>query len=499
LLTAPQDFLVDHIETPGLLRHTQALEDIAYATPGRNRVVGSKGHNKTIEYILATLQDPRLNGYYDVFVQDFQVSVQESGNASLTTTTESGAIKWTPIVAEFSPNGTFTLPLVLVDNLGCNAVRFPINYHRRSIKPTQTDFPAAVSSSIALISRGVCKFAHKSALAGAAGARGAIIYNNVAGNFAVSLGLSQPEQGPVIPTIGITLANGTALAEQLKAGARVSAAFDVATLISRTMTTNILAQTACGDEDNVIMLGAHTDSVKAGPGINDNGSGTAALLEIALQLSRFRVRNAVRWAFWSAEEQGLIGSENYVASLNKSDIAKIRAYLNFDMLASPNYRYATFDGAQKYFNTSGVPPGSGALDALFREWFEGEGLNITAAEFTGRSDYASFFDSEIPTGGLATGSNGNKTKEEVEMFGGQEGVWYDPNYHGAGDNMTNLAVEALTNNAKSIGYVVGTLGRSLERLEQDKVKVESSRGKYRIKTKKPVRELDIDMHRRVEI
>lgn len=114
----------------------------------------------------------------------------------------------------------------------------------------------------------------------------------------------------------------------------------VATLdvtIIQTATYNVIAQSKGGDPDNVVMAGAHTDSVQAGPGINDNGSGTISILEVAVKLANFSTNNAVRFGWWSGEEEGLLGATHYVSELSQEEQDKIRLYLNFDMVASPNF------------------------------------------------------------------------------------------------------------------------------------------------------------------
>ena len=83
------------------------------------------------------------------------------------------------------------------------------------------------------------------------------------------------------------------------------------------------------------MAGAHLDSVQDGPGINDNGSGSAALLETAIQMAKVKPANTVRFAWWGAEESGLLGSEHYVAGLTEDEADAIALYLNFDMVALP--------------------------------------------------------------------------------------------------------------------------------------------------------------------
>jgi carboxypeptidase Q len=200
-------------------------------------------------------------------------------------------------------------------------------------------------------------------------------------------------------------------------------------------------------------LGFNTST---GPGINDNGSGTIGVLEVAVNLARFQVKNAVRFGWWSGEEFGLLGSEYYVSTLSPEERQKIKLYLNFDMIASPNYKYGIYDGDGSNFNVSG-PPGSAQTEKLFQDYFRDVAkLNFTASAFDGRSDYGPFLDAKIACGGLDTGAEGIKTPEEVAMFGGTAGIAYDSNYHQAGDNVTNLALKPFLENTKAIAHAVGT-------------------------------------------
>lgn len=206
-----------------------------------------------------------------------------------------------------------------------------------------------MTGKIALISRGVCAFSVKTNFAAAAGAAGVILYNNVNGQLNPTLGV----EGTYPVTVGIEQASGLALLAATKKGL-VTAEVEVATITGTTY--NVIAETIAGDHDNVVLSGGHSDSVRAGPGINDDGSGIIGLLEIAKQLTAFSVNNAVRFAFWSAEEIGLVGSTKYVESLSPEELAKIAVYLNFDMIASPNFVYAIYDGDGSAFNLTG-PPG----------------------------------------------------------------------------------------------------------------------------------------------
>jgi carboxypeptidase Q len=199
-----------------------------------------------------------------------------------------------------------------------------------------------------------------------------------------------------------------------------------------------------------------------GPGINDNGSGSIALLNIAEKLTKFSVNNAVRFSWWAAEELGDIGSGYYVDTLPAEELAKIRLYLNFDMIASPNYIYAIYDGDGSSFGIAGAP-GSDKAEYLFEDFFrDEEGLPYTSTEFDGRSDYGPFLEAGVPCGGLFTGAEGIKTEEEAAIFGGEAGEWYDVNYHGPGDNVKNLNMGAFLHNTKAIVHAVATYGVSWE-------------------------------------
>lgn len=237
----------------------------------------------------------------------------------------------------------------------------------------------------------------------------------------------------------------------------------------------MIATTNSGDQENKLALGAHTDSVAAGPGINDDGSGTVGILEVAKALSKYTITNAVTFGFWAAEEEGLLGSTYYVENLPAAEAAKIRAYLNFDMvsrlrllgeartdekqIASPNYINAIYDGDGSAFNLSG-PAGSAEIEAFFENYFSGAGQNFTATAFDGRSDYGPFLDVGVPSGGLFTGAEELKTEEEALLFGGTAGVALDQCYHAACDNVTNLNLEAFELHAKAIADSVATYALS---------------------------------------
>lgn len=315
-------------------------------------------------------------------------------------------------------------PLVLVANEGCDA----------------SDYPANTTGSIALIRRGICSFGAKSAAAGKAGALAAVVYNNYPGSLSGTLESPSPNH---VATFGLSNEAAQPYIEDLKAGKIIPSSAWIDSIVRKTPTTNIIAQTKGGDQENCVMAGGHSDSVSEGPGINDDGTGSLTLLEIAINLPKYTVQNCVRFAWWAGEEEGLLGSDYYVSQLSPEENQKIRLFMDYDMMASPNFAY------QVYNATNALNPvGSQELRDLYVDFYEANGQNYTFIPFDGRSDYDAFIKHGIPGGGIATGAEGIKTKAEQEMFGGVAGDWYDPCYHQLCDNVSNCDLGAWELNTK---------------------------------------------------
>ncbi|KAF2786898.1 leupeptin-inactivating enzyme 1 precursor [Melanomma pulvis-pyrius CBS 109.77] len=433
------DSLRKALKVDALYKKAEILQDFAYSSPDKNRVIGSQGHQDTIDYLHD--QIAKFPKYYTVELQPVPLVVGVSANLTANNKTiEVYAVT-------LAPGGHVTGPLVAIPNLGCE----------------DADFPPSLKGSIALIFRGTCSFGVKVGLASSRGALGVIAYNNGDGNLkGYSLSLFQNDTTPYIPTGGISRGQGEALVAQLEAGTEIIVDL---TTESKTITSyNVIAQTKGGDQNNVIHIGGHSDSVTAGPGINDNGSGSIAILEIAIQLTKFSVNNAVRFSWWTAEEEGLLGATYYVAQLSQAEKDKIRLFLDFDMMASPNYAFQIYDGDGSAFNSTG-PPGSAEAEKEFTHYFNKIAkLNHTEIEFDGRSDYGPFLEAGIAAGGIAGGAEGLKTEEEVLMFGGASGVQYDVNYHEDGDTVNNLNLECWIEMSRAIAHMVATYARSWESL-----------------------------------
>jgi aminopeptidase S len=222
---------------------------------------------------------------------------------------------------------------------------------------------------------------------------------------------------------------------------------------------NVIADWPGGDTANTLMVGAHLDSVTAGPGINDNGSGSAANLEVALAVAStgLQPQRHLRFGWWGAEELGLRGSTAYVNSLSTAQKAAITGYLNFDMVASPNPGYFLYDGDNSDQTGSGPgPAGSAQIEQTLAGYFSSIGVATRGTDFDGRSDYGPFIAAGIPAGGIFTGAEGRKTAAQVQLWGGTATA-FDPCYHASCDTSANIDDTALNRNSDAIAYAVWTL------------------------------------------
>jgi aminopeptidase Y len=387
------------------------------------------GHISTVDYIYATLLE--FGDYYEISNQTFPAVVGSVFEQKLLIADKQPESAQAMSLTPPTKNGKQAVfgPLILVANEGCDA----------------SDYPSSTKGAIAFIKRGVCTFGDKSSAAGKAGAVAAVIYNNAKGDFGGTLGAPSKDH---IATFGISNEDAQSYLKDLESGKTVDASAYIDSNVRETGTTNIIAQTKGGDQENCVMLGGHSDSVDAGPGMNDDGTGSLTLLEIATHLVNYDVNNCVRFAWWAGEEEGLLGSDYYVSQLSESENLKIRLFMDYDMLASPNYAYQVYDATNEV-----NPIGSEELRDLYTDYYTSKGQNFTYIPFDGRSDYQAFIVNGIPGGGIATGAEGVKTKEEVEKFGGVEGEWYDHCYHQLCDDLSNLNYEAWELNAKVTGFL----------------------------------------------
>ncbi|MFC7306101.1 M28 family metallopeptidase [Streptomyces monticola] len=447
-------------------KHLRKLQEIADANGG-HRAAGSPGHDASAAYVYKVLKKAGYKVAYDRFEFIYTETLAEKlsvvspaprdiaiESMTYTKSTPVGGVK--AAVAHVPVDAT----------TGCEATDYALPSPATALNggPSgRSSVSGAFTGKIALIKRGGCTFAQKQATAADAGAIGAIVYNNVPGALAGTLG---DPAAAKIPTGGITQAEGEKLAADVAAG-EVTVNFEIRELQETRETNNVIAETRGGSSANTVMLGAHLDSVSAGPGINDNGSGSAGLLEVALELAEEhkQPRNKIRFALWSAEENGLIGSEKWVEKLTEAQKKELKLYLNFDMIASPNYGQFVYDGDDSDGKGAGPgPEGSAQLERDINAFLDKRGTPHEGTDFDGRSDYGPFIAVGIPSGGTFTGAEGVKTEAQAAKWGGTAGTAYDPCYHAKCDDLKNIDMKAFGINIGVIANAVGTYAHDLSSL-----------------------------------
>ncbi|MGW4032618.1 M28 family metallopeptidase [Streptomyces sp. NPDC004838] len=442
--------LVDKASAKDARKHLEKFQQIADTTGG-NRAAGTLGYDASAAYVYQQLKKYGYDVRYEPF--DFIYTETLAEKLSVVSPTPRTVAIRAMTYTRSTPVGGLTADLAAVPvdaTTGCEA----------------SDYTSGTfTGKIALIKRGGCTFAEKQTAAAGAGAAGAIVYNNTEGALGGTLG--DVESGK-IPTGGITQEEGAKLVADLANGP-VNVSFEIRQLQQKRTTNNVIAETRTGNAANTVMLGSHLDSVIEGPGINDNGSGSAGLLEVAQELAKAEKRpaNKVRFAWWSAEENGLFGSKAYVANLSSLGKQEIKLYLNFDMIASPNYGLFVYDGDDSDGVGAGPgPAGSAQLERDINEFLDKRNTPHEGTDFTGRSDYGPFIEAGIPSGGTFTGAEGKKSEAQVAKFGGTAGLAYDPNYHAKGDDINNINMTAFKVNIGVIANAVGTYAHDLSSLRK---------------------------------
>jgi Zn-dependent M28 family amino/carboxypeptidase len=452
--------LQECVTLAGAREHQQALQDIADDNDG-NRAAGRPGYDASADYAEGVLKAAG----YNVSVQEFDFTYTEENSELIRVSPQRTYVNGTDFIRNrFGvtldsgvPEGTATGRLIAVDLIippGPNA-------NTSTSGCEASDFAGFIAGGIALMQRGTCGFAVKALNAQAAGAVGVIVMNEGQPGRDGLIGMSGDATGLTIPAVSTTFAVGADLAQTAQFGGTVTVTVDF--LAETRTTSNIIAETKTGNPNNVVMVGAHLDSVQAGPGINDNGSGAAGILEVAEQMAKVKPVNKVRFALWGAEESGLLGSTHYVAGLSQADRDKIALYLNFDMIGSPNHVFFIYDGDNSDNVGAGPgPAGSAAIEERFEGFYNGRSLPFKGTDFDGRSDYGPFIATgvDIPAGGLFTGAEGTKTAQEATLWGGTAGTHYDPCYHAACDTFTNVNTAAYDVNLDAVAYTTLQFGMS---------------------------------------
>jgi Zn-dependent M28 family amino/carboxypeptidase len=437
----PPPVALPHLKV-GAFRHLEAFQEIATANGG-TRASGTPGYDRSADYVAEKLR----GAGYVVRFEEFEFPYFEDRTPPVLAIAEAPE-------AEASRVRTLT-------NSGSADVTAPL----RAVNLDLTETPAASTSgcdahdfdgfargAIALVRRGTCTFQVKAENAVAAGAAGVVVMNEgTAGRIDGFSGLLNKTVG--VPVVGISYDRGRALERLVQAGT-VTARLAVDAIAGTRSSRNVLTEPDARGSGPLIVVGAHLDSVPEGPGINDNGSGTAAVLETALVLADalHRTPGNVQFAFWGAEERGLVGSRHHVGALSEDERRNIGVYINLDMVASPN--------SARFVQRS--PEATSELAADVRQKLLGEFMerSVPVEERAGGrtgTDDAAFFQKGVPTIGLHTGSGALKSQAQADLFGGAAGKPYDPCYHKACDTTANIDREALDDNTRTLVRVLQAL------------------------------------------
>ncbi|KAI1363127.1 peptidase family M28 [Xylaria arbuscula] len=411
------------IKTENLWSHLVALDKIAAANGG-NRAFGLPGYAASVDYVWEKIS--KIKGA-KAWKQDFSALFNYVDSIELKVNEESIYV-YGLTYSPSTPQEGITADLVLgpEGTSGCDASGYA---------------DLDVSGKVVLVDRFQCPtggtLAGRVRPAAASGAVAVIVYNNVETN--VTAGTLSAPSADFVPAGFINQADGLALKSRLEAGENIVAYFQQDQIIEERVTQNLFVESNGGDPDNIIVLGAHLDSVQAGAGINDDGSGSALLLELSKAVLKYATKTKVRFAWWGAEENGLVGSKYYCANLETPEINRILVYLNFDMVSKGYFGVGDTDGSS---HGSVGPVGSETIEQIYIDYYTGKGLEVTPAILTNGSDYASFWGIlNKPFGFINTGTAPAQ----------------DPCYHQACDTINNPDPETITINARAAANAIAIL------------------------------------------
>lgn len=405
------------IESRRIRSDLEALEAIATANGGV-RTVGTAGFEASVQFVAKRLRDLG----YAVQTPEFEMNTfAEDPGASLSIdggATFAGGADFHAMI--YSASGEVRARVVAVgfedgQSGGCQASDF-------------ADFP---QGAVALTPPGRCF------------RRDVVLHAVAAGASALVVGYPQWPTGQVrrptllapegidIPALSASGPLGDALRDAADEGSQVT--ISVHTRIEAAMVQNVIAESHAVAE-RIVILGGHLDSVNDGPGINDNGSGVAALLDVARVMAEAHPRVRVRFAFFGGEEYGLFGSLAYMDTLHSAERGEIAAYVNLDMIGSPNFVPIVYDA-------SSAAPGSRAITDFLVGYLRKAGIGAERTDIGSSSDHVAFDGAGIPTGGIFSGASEIKTAQQAEAFGGTTGEALDACYHLACDTAANVDVD----------------------------------------------------------
>lgn len=435
-----QEKLLECVTAAGVREHLVAFQAIA-DEHGGNRATGMPGYEASVDYVVDTLTEVG----YEVTLHSFEF-IFDPPNVLLQHEPIDQSYATGTIIG--SGSGEVSGPVIPVD-LALGTDPWPSEPTNSTSGCETSDFVGldfSGTSEIALLQEGACLFSVKARNAEAAGAE-AVIFLIKDDLYIERRATLMPDAMPSnveLPLVAVSLEHALDLAQE-DTEALVRDSFPIE------MTQyNVLAELPGEENGSVVMVGAHLDSVFNGPGISDNASGSAAILETAVQMAEVEPHNTVRFAWWGAEETSplLVGSKAYVTSLTQEELDGISLYLNFDMISSPNYVFFIYDGeTSDDLSVASRSTSSADITTLFASYYTDSNLPFERLYPDRRSDYAHFMAQGIPIGALFTGAEYLKTAEQVSIFGGKDGESYDPCYHKPCDTLDNINMDALDVNA----------------------------------------------------
>lgn len=429
------------VTADGMYPHLRKLQDIADANKG-NRAEGTPGYDASVDYVVKTLKDKG----FDVSTPEFdRLDRTEGGNPALTVAGRNYHVDQASLLLTTPPGGLDAITLRPQKAPGCSAA----DYGSVSVK-----------GAIAIVDDTGCSVGAKQNAALANGAVGLLVVSAPrAGGSSSGLFTPGYYQQLTVP-VGVIGADADAALRRTNAPVRL--VLDSKPVLVKTR--NVVAQTKSGDTKNVVMAGAHLDSAARSPGINDNGSGVAALLETAAALgAQPKIANAVRFVFWGSEAEA---STKYVGALARDQLNDIALYLDVDTIASSNAGYFTFDGDQSGQPNPDIPPqtvpvGSSGIERTLAGYLSLGGVRPADMPLTRTADYGPFMAAGVPIGGLTAGSSQRKTEVQARLWGGQAGVAFDPNYLTPLDNVDNVNRDALSVMGRALAFAVSSYAQTI--------------------------------------
>jgi hypothetical protein len=437
--------LADKVGVDAMFTHLRKLAEIADAN-NRSRAEGTPGYDASVDYVAQTLRDKG----FDVATPTYErLGVVSPGKPTLTASGRAYPVDQASLLTATKAGGLRAATSRPQKSAGCVAADYGTK---------------KVTGAIAVVDDTGCSIVDKQNTAVDEGAVGLLVVSDP-GDDGSPRGLFTPGyyRGLKVPVAVIDPAADAALR---RTNTPVVLTLDAEA--SMVKSRNVVAQTKTGDTHNVVVAGAHLDSFAESPGINDDGSGVAALLETAAALgAQPKTTNAVRFGFWGSEEAVLAGSTKYVEGLDRDQLDDIALYLNFDMLGSPNAGFFTYDGDQSGqpnpdVPAKTVPAGSAGIERTLAGYLNLAGIRPADMPLGKASDYSPFLNAGVPIGGVTTGASQRKSEVQERLWGGTAGVAFDRNNHLPSDTVDNVSRDALAVTGPGVAFAVGTYAQSIE-------------------------------------